>query len=86
MLFKMANAAAKYIETDLSKAQLISIATAALPCLSGEMPQERVPFDGTWQYANKGGASVITINVEKNKELLIDYIYNQSAEELKTEE
>ena len=85
-LFKMANAAAKYIETDLSKAQLISIATAALPCLSAEMPQERVPFDGTWQYANKGGASVITINVEKNKELLIDYIYNQSAEKLKTEE
>ncbi len=78
-LYKMAASSAKYIETDLSKAQLTAIAAAALPCLKGEMPQEKVPFDGTWDYANKGGASVIAINVEKNKELLIDYIYNQDG-------
>lgn len=78
-LYKMAASSAKYIETDLSKAQLTAIAAAALPCLKGEMPQERVPFDGTWEYANKGGASVIAINVDKNKEMLIDYIYNQDG-------
>lgn len=84
-LYKMANASAKYIETDLSKAQLMTIAAAALPCLKGDMPQEKVPFDGTWEYANKGGASVIAINVDKNKELLIDYIYNQDGK-VETEE
>ena len=78
-LYKMANASAKYIETDLSKAQLATIAAAALPCLKGDMPQEKVPFEGTWEYANKGGASVIAINVDKNKEMLIDYIYNQDG-------
>ena len=78
-LYKMASASAKYIETDLSKGQLMSIAASALPCLKGDMPQEKVPFDGTWEYANKGGASVIAINVDKNKEMLIDYIYNQDG-------
>ena len=85
-LYKMANAGAPYLETDLSKAELMQVAAMALPCMSGDMPQQQVPFDGTWEYANKNGASVIAINVEKNKELLIDYIYNKTADELKTEE
>ena len=80
-LYKMASASAKYIETDLTKSQLLSIATAAVRCLSGGMPQEKVPFEGTWDYANKGGASVIAIDVEKNKEMLIDYIYHQDGKE-----
>jgi len=80
-LYKMASASAKYIETDLSKAQLTGIAAAAVRCLGGGMPQEKVPFEGTWEYANKGGASVIAINVEKNKEMLIDYIYNQDGKQ-----
>ncbi len=84
-LYKLANGAAPYLETDLSKAELTRIMTLALPCLGKDMPQARVPFEGTWEYANVGGASVIKINVEKNKELLIDYIYNKSAAELKEE-
>ena len=84
-LYKLANGAAPYLETDLSKGELNRIAALAMPCLGGDMPQQRVPFDGTWQYANIGGASVITIDEEANKEKLLDYIYNKSAKELKTE-
>lgn len=85
-LYSLANGAAPYLETDLTKSELKKIAAIALPCLGGDMPQARVPFDGTWDYANVGGASVIKINEEKNKELLIDYIYNKTAEELKEQE
>lgn len=84
-MYKLANGAAPYLETDLKKSELQKVMAMALPCM-GNMPQARVPFDGTWEYANVGGASVIKINVEKNKELLQDYIYNKTVKELKEEE
>lgn len=84
-LVSMASKAAPYIETNLSKAKIISSGLKALPCI-GDMAEVRVPFDGTWQYATIGGASVITIDVDKNKEQLKDLIYNKTAAEIKAEQ
>ncbi len=81
----MASKAAPYIETNLSKAKIISSGLKALPCIS-DMAEVRVPFDGTWQYATISGASVITIDVDKNKEQLKDLIYNKTAAEIKAEQ
>lgn len=85
-LYGMTYKSAPYIETDLSKTQLKSIAACAAVCLSGKMVETRVPFEGTWEYANKGGASVISINVDNNKQNLIDFIYNKSADEITAEQ
>lgn len=85
-LYKMARGCAPYIETDLSKFQLKTLGVSAVACLSGDMVETRVPFDGTWEYATISGNSVIAINADKNKEKLIDYIYNMSAEEIKAQE
>lgn len=74
-LLGMAYKSAPYIETDLSKGEIMSLAAGAVACLSGDFQQEKVPFDGTWDYATIQGNSVISINIEKNKEMLIDYIY-----------
>lgn len=84
-LVSMASKAATYIETNLSKAKIVSSGLKALPCI-GDMAEVRVPFDGTWQYATIGGASVITIDVDKNKEQLKDLIYNKTAAEIKAEQ
>lgn len=84
-LVSMASKAAPYIETNLSKAKIIFSGLKALPCI-GDMAEVRVPFDGTWQYATIGGASVITIDVDKNKEQLKDLIYNKTAAEIKAEQ
>lgn len=84
-LVSMASKAAPYIETNLSKTKIISAGLKALPCI-GDMAEVRVPFDGTWQYATIGGASVITIDVDKNKEQLKDLIYNKTAAEIKAEQ
>lgn len=84
-LAAMASKAAPYIETNLSKPKVISAGLKALPCI-GEMAEVRVPFDGTWQYATIGGASVITIDVDKNKKQLKDLIYNKSAAQIKAEQ
>lgn len=85
-LYKMASNAAPYIETDLTKGQLKRTALRAVMCLSGDMVQTKVPFNGTWEYANIRGNSVITINKDKNKEQLIDYIYNKTAQEITAEQ
>lgn len=84
-LVSMASKAAPYIETNLSKTKIISSGLKALPCIS-DMAEVRVPFDGTWQYSTIGGASVITIDVDKNKEQLKDLIYNKTAAEIKAEQ
>ena len=84
-LVSMASKAAPYIETNLSKTKIISSGLKALPCI-GDMAEVRVPFDGTWQYATIGGASVITIDVDKNKEQLKDLIYSKTAAEIKAEQ
>ena len=73
---KTAKAVAPYIQTNLSKSEIKSIALSALSCVSGGFEQASCPFEGTWKYANKGGASVITLDVDSNKEKLIDFIYN----------
>lgn len=85
-LYSMAYKSAPYIETDLSKTQLKTLALSAAVCLSGEMVQTRVPFEDTWEYANKSGASVISINVDKNKQNLIEFIYDKSADEIIAEQ
>ena len=73
---KTAKAVAPYIQTNLSKSEIKSIAASALGCVSGGFEQASCPFEGTWKYSNKGGASGITLDVDANKEKLIDFIYN----------
>lgn len=85
-LYSMASNSAPYVETNLSKSELMSIGLSAVKNLGGEYLQNKVPFENTWWYDNIDGNSVIGINVEENKEKLIDYIYNKSAEEIKAEQ
>lgn len=84
-LLKAANECAGCLETNLSKKMVIKTGLAALKCMENGMYDTRVPFDDTWYYDNIGGASVIAIDSEQNKEKLINYIYKTSAEQLKEE-
>lgn len=85
-LYSMASKSAPYVETNLSKSELMSIGLGAVKNIGGEYLQNKVPFEGTWWYDTINGNSVISINVEDNKEKLIDYIYNKSAEEILAEQ
>ena len=85
-LYNLANASAPYVRTDLTKSELKKIMAMAMLCMQSEMPQDKVPFEGTWEYAYINGAAVISIDIPKNKEILIDNIYNKTAEELLKEE
>lgn len=85
-LYKMAFNSAPYISTDMSKAGLLSFVSQAGFCATGGTHQTKVPFDDTWSYATIRGNSVISIDKDKNKELLIDYIYNKTSSELEAAE
>lgn len=85
-LYKMAFSSAPYIETDMSKGELIKLVMQAGFCITGDMHQTKVPFEGTWDYATIQGNSVISINTDKNREMLIDYLYNKSSDDIKAEE
>lgn len=85
-LYNMAYKSAPYIETDMSKGELMSFVMQAAVCITGDMHQTKVPFEGTWDYATIRGNSVISINTEKNKEMLIDYIYNKSSDNITADE
>lgn len=84
-LYKMLYSSTPYIQTDLKKSELKKIALYAAMCL-GDMVQEKVPFEHTWEYANKNGASVIAINTEKNRDKLIEFIYDKSAADIESEQ
>ena len=79
--YKAASNVAPYIETDLTKGEIRSLALRAVPCLTGGFEQTSCPFEGTWEYANHGGASVIDLNVDENKDKLIDFIYSSNSSE-----
>lgn len=68
---------APYIETDLSKDEIMKIGLSAVSCVTGGFEQASCPFKDTWKYENKGGASVIGLDIEANKVKLKDFIYNQ---------
>ena len=84
-LLLMASKCAPFIETNLSKTDIMQIGVSALSCI-GTMVETRVPFDSTWSYKTIQGNSVIGIDAEKNKEMLIDTIYNKTPDEIEQSE
>lgn len=79
--YKAASNVAPYIQTDLTKGEVRSLIFDALMCVGGGFDQNSCPFDGTWEYATHGGASVIDLDTDANKDKLIDYIYNSDKVE-----
>ena len=72
---RMLSKIAPFIDTNLTKAEIMSLATKVIGNVSGGFQQQACPFDGTWEYATRGGASVIALNTEKNKEKIAEFIY-----------
>lgn len=65
----------KYVDTNIAPNTIFTLGLELLGAKENKLEQARIPFDGTWQYANKGGRSVVTINLSKNKEMLHDFLY-----------
>lgn len=63
------------IATDMTPSQITGYALDLLPMLSSvTIKDQTIPADGTWQYATINGNSVITVNFEKNQQILREII------------
>lgn len=72
---RMLSKIAPFIDTNLTKSEIMSLAFKVIGSVSGGFQQQACPFDGTWEYATRGGASVIALNTEKNKNKIAEFIY-----------
>lgn len=66
------------ISTDIPQSELLSLgAGAALSFLRYDIVQQQIPAEGTWKYDDIGGASVISINLEPNREVIKNFIFEK---------
>ncbi len=64
------------LETNLTKNEIISIGWQVLSLDYGtELEQLRIPVDGSYEFANIHGASVILPNINKNTDALKTFLY-----------
>jgi polyisoprenyl-teichoic acid--peptidoglycan teichoic acid transferase len=70
----------KYMDTNIKTDTIFTLGLEVLGSGNNAISETRVPFDDTWSYANKSGRSVVTIDLEENRKLLHEYLYEESAE------
>ncbi len=79
-LYEMAKSVIPLLTTDMTNPQIMGLLLEVVPILSDmETVSQRIPMDGEYHFANKGGASVIELtpeNYEVNKQLLIEAMKN----------
>lgn len=82
-LMRLAGALAPYITTDMSASQLATLALNAAPTLINETQQLTIPAEGAFEYGYAGDQSVIFLDLEKNVDILHQFLYGITREEEK---
>ena len=82
-LMKIMEEVLPMIQTNISRNELISLAAGAMVSyLRYDVLQHRVPATGTWENRTFSGAGdVLYMDLDKNAELLKNFIYNADKEE-----
>jgi len=76
-LMKIIDNAMPYITTSMSKNEIKTLGKDVLSYIGYETVQQQVPADGTWRDGSVNGSYVIDFDIQKNKELLQDFVYNK---------
>ncbi|MCR5485284.1 MAG: LCP family protein [Clostridiales bacterium] len=75
-LTPMLNEVFPQVETDMSPVTLTNFAmSSAVLYLGFKVESQQIPADGTWADANKNGQSVLSVDLEKNRQVIYDFIY-----------
>lgn len=71
-----------YINTNLTKTEILDLLQTAASIGNLEIQQHVVPADGTYKFATtSSGASIISLDFTENSKLLYQFIYNKEMEE-----
>ncbi len=90
-LISTAKDVAPYIETTLSTVDFWSLMVSLMSCVTKSgtdmdklLVSAQIPFENTWWYSSQWDGSSISINVEENKELLYNLLYEEPVDETNT--
>ena len=74
-LLNVVNTVSPYLTTNLSRAEIATLALKVLPALSSDIGQMTLPAEGTYTFENVGGASCISLDLQENARLLREFLY-----------
>ena len=87
-LVSTAKEVAPYIETTLSTTDFWNLIFSLSGCLTKSgadmdklLVSQQIPFDDTWWYSSQWDGSSISINLEQNKQMLYNLLYEEPVEE-----
>ena len=74
-LSDMAETLLSQVVTDLDRRTFLSLLTLVPSLKDYTIIQQQIPADGTFSFANVGGASVLEVDFDANREILRKLIY-----------
>lgn len=77
-LFKMLDEIIPMLETDLSPDDLMSLGMGSAKYVFYDLAQQSIPADGTWKSGRRSGQSVLLIDLEENKKILSDFVFEKA--------
>ena len=87
-LISTAKEVAPFIETTLSTTDFWNLIFSLSGCLAKSgantdelLVSQKIPFDDTWWYSSQWDGSSISINLERNKQMLYTLLYEEPVEE-----
>ena len=66
------------IKTNLTSDELMQLGMNAPKYMSYTIAQQQIPANKTYKSERKNGEDVLVINLEKNRDILHDFIYNKA--------
>ena len=86
-LISTAKDVAPYVETTLSTTDFWSLVFSLVSCVTKNgadvnemMVSEQLPFEGTWWYSSQWDGSSISLNLDENRQLLYELLYEEDVE------
>jgi len=61
----------------LTKTEIIKLGYAGLKSAKNSIEELRLPYEGTYEQKRIRGMAVLVPNIEKNREILHDFIYGK---------
>ena len=78
---KLAEAALPHVSTNMDDVSLYLLSLRAPFLIGYDISQMQIPADGTWSYGDRGGQSVLVVDLPANQRLLLDTVYASEAPE-----
>ncbi|MDV3427907.1 MAG: LCP family protein [Bacillota bacterium] len=69
-----------YVETNLSNTEILKIASETIKFNTDNIEEYRLPVNGTFKSQKIRGMAVLVPNINRNKQLLHDFIYGENTE------